>query len=413
MDTYKEFVDEANAYYRSLPIETNEIYKKYYVNIKLDGFGAEDEVDINKNESETELLALDIAEKTKIKFNAIISDHSVKSFDKDLKISDSESVGIASLTDKMFKSSEDKLAAFSNANSNRFIFIELGDSEHKKVNLLFVNRCSLNVQVMVKTGKKSDLTVLEFFASASDADSLVTALHETNIGEDSNVEINMVHNENDRVNIVNLYKARLHDRSKLKANFVYSGGCATKTRTHVDSDGIDSNAEITEFAFGAENQRFDISTAITNKKRRSAAILDSGAVLDGSSQCMLKGFAKVENGTKGCLSRITERGILLSKDAHIDALPDMSIDYSDEVKATHSAATSPIDEDALFYLQSRGLEEKVAKRMFIIAFVSKYVSKMNDGISSEIAMSIILDRLEGGIPGNIPGITANKIWKSR
>ena len=85
---------------------------------------------------------------------------------------------------------------------------------------------------------------------------------------------------------------------------------------------------------------------------------------------------------------------MLSKDAHIDALPDMAIDYSNEVKATHSASTSPIDKEVLFYLASRGIEEDSARRYFITAFIAKYLSNIDNGVASEVAMSIMLDKLE-------------------
>ena len=187
----------------------------------------------------------------------------------------------------------------------------------------------------------------------------------------------------------------------------------TESRGIVDSSGIESRVEINEIAFGTNEQKFDLGNSISNTKPRSHAQLNSGAVLDGKSQCILKGFAKVEKGTKGCFSRITERGILLSADAHIDALPDMAIDYSNEVKATHSAATSPIDKEALFYLESRGLEEGQAKKMFITAFISKYMSNMSNGAASEISMSVMLEKLERGTFGVIPDLTARGVWISK
>ena len=61
----------------------------------------------------------------------------------------------------------------------------------------------------------------------------------------------------------------------------------------------------------------------------------------GAHSRQLKGYAKIEKYTKGAFSNINQRGIIISEKAHIDALPDMSIDYSDQVSATHSAALLP------------------------------------------------------------------------
>jgi Fe-S cluster assembly protein SufD len=200
--------------------------------------------------------------------------------------------------------------------------------------------------------------------------------------------------------------------AKFKANFIYAGGLLTKSKNLLDASGIGSKIDLSEFAFGNGDQRFDLSTFIINSKPMSTARLESGAVLDGKSNCMLKGYAKVDKGTKGCVSKITERGILLSKDAHVDALPDMSIDYSNEVKATHSAATSPIDRESLFYLETRGLEEKQARKMFITAFLGKYVSNMSSGVAHEVAMSVMLEKLDNGSFGVMPDVTARGAWMS-
>lgn len=413
MLSYKEFLDDAISNYRSLPIETNELYKKYFVDISLDSGGEIHIADINKEESILEELSKSVTEKTRIKFDIIVSEHVIKCFNENVRIEKPEGLDPNFLTNKLMKSGEDKLAAYSNANSKYFVFIDAKEGKSERLNVLFINKGNLPVQVIVNAAKGSKLEIFELYLSDSKGSGVVSTMHEITGGANSNVELSVLHNESEKTNVLNLCKAVAHDGSRLKANFIYNGGLLSKARNVVDSSGVNSHVEITELAFGAADQRFDIATSIENSKPSSTALLESGTILDGRSQCMLKGFAKIDKDTKGCLSRITERGILLSKDAHIDALPDMSIDYSNDVKATHSAATSPIDEEVLFYLQSRGLEESVARKVFITAFIAKYISKMGSGIASEVAMSIMLEKLENGSFGVMPDITAKGVWMAR
>lgn len=408
--SYKEFVDDAIQNYKSLDLESNPIYKKYTVSIPFDDAALQGG---ESGSAEVEEFAQNMSEKTRIKFDAVISGGYARSFSQNLKISSQDDVEMGELDGKMFKSSEDKLAAFSNANSKHFVYIDVAQGEAAKLNLLFVNERSLHVQVIIRARPESKLELFELFASKGDSKSIVTALHEVAAGKGSNTEINVLHNEGKNVNVVNLCKAVANDDAKLRANFIYSGGTVVKTRGMMDSAGSGSEIDICEFAYGINDQKLDLGTFIENTRPRSTARLESGAVLSGQAQCMLKGFAKVHKGAKGCVSKITERGLLLSKDAHIDALPDMQIDYSNEVKATHSASTSPMDKEALFYIESRGLSEKAAQKIFLTAFMAKYISKIRDGVASEIAMSIMLDKLENNSLGIMPDIKTNGIWIAR
>ena len=163
---------------------------------------------------------------------------------------------------------------------------------------------------------------------------------------------------------------------------------------------------------GASDQKFDINTFMTNAKPNTYAKLESGAVLDGSSMCMLKGYAKVEKLAKGAISRVEEHGILLSEAAHIDALPDMAIDYGDGVSATHSAATAPIDKDALFYIMSRGIDNVESRRLFVGAFMSKYLAGITNPLARELATSLLLEKAESGSFGKIPGISMKNVWNA-
>ena len=403
----EEFVKDALSNYGELPQEPNPLYKKYSMEVSLP------ESNHAKDSKELERISRQVSESTKIKFDAIVSGETSKSNSDLVKVLKWEDLYAHFDGKKLFKSSDDKLAAYVNAHSRDFLVINAEGKEDKRVNLLFLNSEALAVQVIINAAAGSRVNVFEIFVSESEKKGAVAVLHEINAADGSEVEINALHNEGRETDVVNLYKADVGNSTKLRANFVYNGGHVTKSRGIVDSSGTESIVDINEIAFGNGSQRFDLSNSISNTRPRSHAQLNSGAVLDGNSQCMLKGFAKVEKGTKGCFSRITERGILLSPDAHIDALPDMSIDYSNEVKATHSAATSPIDKEALFYLQSRGLEEAQAKKAFIIAFMSKYLSNMTNGAASEIAMDVMLQKLEQGTFGVISDLNAKGVWISK
>lgn len=412
MSSHKEFLADAMSHYESLPNETNEIYKKYQVDLPLSFAEAELPSDSKSHAAEADSVCSEIESATKIKFDAIISSHYAKSNSPEVRIYGTDDVDKDALMSKMFKSSEDKLAAFANASSKHFIFIERAGANKQGLNMLFVNTCNLSSQVFFNVAPGSKLELFELHVSSKDCKGIASTLREVVVPKESEIEINSIHNENEGTDVVSLCKCRTDEKSRFRANFVYVGGRNTKTKNIADSAGQQSSVDISELAYGSGDQKFDLTTFITNSKPYSIARLESGAALEGKSHCMLKGFAKVDNGAKGCLSKITERGILLSRDARVDALPDMSIDYSNEVKATHSAATAPIDREALFYLESRGLDEKQARSMYIIAFLGKYVAGMAGGVPHEAAMSIMLNKLDKSPYTAMPSLTTKGAWIS-
>ena len=70
--------------------------------------------------------------------------------------------------------------------------------------------------------------------------------------------------------------------------------------------------------------------------------------------------------------------MLRSDDAQIDTKPQLEI-YADDVKCTHGATIGQIEEDELFYLRSRGIDEAAARRLLLYAFASECLERMKPG----------------------------------
>ncbi|MEM3839233.1 MAG: SufD family Fe-S cluster assembly protein [Candidatus Micrarchaeaceae archaeon] len=400
--SYNEFVKEATQYYSSLPVETNELYKKYSLSIALP------EKQAHGSPEGLEKMVAQISEKTRLKFDAVITDSFAKSMNPGISIAKSESVPLEQFENKLFKSSDDKFAAYVNATAQYFVTINAARRSKSSLNILLVSAGHLSAQILVNAGESAKSDVSEFYFST--ATGSVSVLHEVKCESNSKLEINCFHNEGSKASVLALFKGNTAEQAKLSINSIYCGAVTTKARSVLDAKGTASSIEVTELAFGVASQQFDIDTAIINSTPNSSVFLDSGVILDDTSKCMLKGFAKVADKTKGSSSQIAERGILMSKDAHMDALPDLSIDYSNEVKASHSASTTPIDQEALFYLTSRGIDEAQAIKLFISAFISKYISKLSAPAAREVAMSVMLDKLDKKEFGTITEITPRNIW---
>ena len=94
-----------------------------------------------------------------------------------------------------------------------------------------------------------------------------------------------------------------------------------------------------------------------------------------SARSIFKGMIRIEEGAKNSNSYLAEHAMILSKKARADAIPGLEI-KTNEVKATHSGSVSQVDEEQIFYLQSRGLTVSEAQRLVILGFLHPAVQRI-------------------------------------
>ena len=97
-------------------------------------------------------------------------------------------------------------------------------------------------------------------------------------------------------------------------------------------------------------------------------------ILSGRSRAVWNGKAIVHAGADGTDATQSNHNLLLTEQAEIDAKPELEI-YADEVKCAHGTTVGQLDENALFYLRSRGLDEQTARQALIHAFAAEVAGK--------------------------------------
>ena len=94
------------------------------------------------------------------------------------------------------------------------------------------------------------------------------------------------------------------------------------------------------------------------------------------------------------------QNLLLSDDAQADTKPQLEI-YADDVKCTHGATVGQIDQEAIFYLQSRGLSRAEAYGLLVYAFAGEVLDRMTIRPVREVMERLVLDHLPQGLVANI------------
>jgi Fe-S cluster assembly protein SufD len=115
-------------------------------------------------------------------------------------------------------------------------------------------------------------------------------------------------------------------------------------------------------------------------------------VLGDRSRAVFNSRVYVAAGADGTEARQSSAGLLLSPHAEIDAKPELEI-HADEVIASHGATVGQLDEDALFYLRSRGMDMATARNLLTMAFCRSVVEQL----PSEALRKALGARLEAGL----------------
>ena len=118
-------------------------------------------------------------------------------------------------------------------------------------------------------------------------------------------------------------------------------------------------------------------------------------IIDDSARARFNGHVLVQDGAIKTEAHMTNRNILLTDKAHVDTRPFLEI-YNDDVKCSHGSTIGQLDEQALFYLMTRGISHKTAITMLSYAFCDEVISNsgFNDRLRNAIG-DMVKKRLHG------------------
>jgi Fe-S cluster assembly protein SufD len=122
-------------------------------------------------------------------------------------------------------------------------------------------------------------------------------------------------------------------------------------------------------------QLADTHTCIDHAKPNAVSRQMHKCIVGGSAHAVFNGKIKVRQGAQRTDSRQSSRNLLLTGKAHVDTKPQLEI-FADDVKCTHGATIGQLDNEEVFYLQSRGLSETAARNMLTYAFGAEIIERI-------------------------------------
>ena len=112
------------------------------------------------------------------------------------------------------------------------------------------------------------------------------------------------------------------------------------------------------------------------------------SVIDDSSKSVYQGKIYVDSKAQKTDGYQLSKAVLLNEQAEFNAKPELEI-YADDVKCSHGSASGSLNEESIFYLMSRGLDNKTAKELLITGFFLDVVEKITDEEIKKLIKNLI------------------------
>jgi Fe-S cluster assembly protein SufD len=161
------------------------------------------------------------------------------------------------------------------------------------------------------------------------------------------------------------------------------GGRFAKTRVEASLRGPGASAELKGLFFGSGEQFFDYHTLQSHLVGNTTSdLLFKGALRD-SARSVYAGLIRIEKGAQHSDAYQANRNLLLSKSANAYSIPMLEI-MNNDVRCTHGATIAPVDQEHVFYLESRGIPRPTAERMIVHGFFGQVLDRIPVGQARDL-----------------------------
>ncbi len=247
-------------------------------------------------------------------------------------------------------------------------------------------------RLLVVTGESSQVTLVETYAGANDGVAFTDAVTELVVGENAVVDHYRVVREGFETCHVGAVHATVARNGTLTSYSVTLGGALVRNEPTVVLDGEGGECTLNGLYLVNGRRLVDNHTTIDHAKPHAASHELFKGILDGQGRAVFNGKIIVRPAAQKTDAKQTNKALLLSEDAQIHTKPELEI-FADDVRCTHGATVGQLDEQALFYLRTRGFSAARARSLLIHAFASDLLGPIRVGSVRRQLDRVMLEQL--------------------
>jgi Fe-S cluster assembly protein SufD len=270
-----------------------------------------------------------------------------------------------------------------------FLFISLPGAEPEMT----------NPRNLVVAEDGTEAAVVEDYVSLGSGVSFSNAVTELVAGENALISHYLIEREDRQAYNVSTLRVQQARSSNVSSHSVLLGGGLVRNNVHPVLAGEGGECLINGLFIGNGRQHMDNYMLVEHASPHCSSRQFYNGILDGHSHGVFHGRIIVHKDAQKTDAKQTNRNLLLSDDAQIDTKPQLEI-YADDVKCTHGATIGQVEENALFYMRSRGIEESAARRLLLLAFANECLDRMKSAPVREYLHDLVQGWLPGVSSGN-------------
>jgi Fe-S cluster assembly protein SufD len=229
---------------------------------------------------------------------------------------------------------------------------------------------------LVLLGAGSQAWVIETFAGLESERYLTNSVISIDLGDNAQLEYTRIEQESGRSVHVSKLRTRQGRDSRLVAHNIALGGGLVRNNVHSILDGEGAECTLNGLYTLTGTQHVDNSTVLDHAKPLGTSREYYKGVLDGKSVGVFNGRIIVRPDAQHTDAIQSNKNLLLSDSAAtLSSQPQLEI-YADDVRCTHGATVGQLDQEALFYLRSRGLGLEQSRKLLVYAFAADVLGRV-------------------------------------
>ena len=398
----KEYRKNSLSIYQEMPIEVSPLYNKYTDANKMDpeqvslSISTDTSIPeflkkrLDELENETSIIQIgsnitqiNISEELKSKGLVVSSIDTALNEHSDLVKKSLESSN----------SKEDKFTALNNAAFNSGIFVYVPRNLILKnpihfLSCLSVDGVSTIARNIIVTDESSKATVVqELYSPKASKQQAYLELLNMIVGANSQLDITSLQMMDQSTVNFSTRRSDIAQDAKINSYLGLFGAMLSRYRIEYHLNGTGASVNDSEIVFGNNDQSFDIQTNVNHQSPSTEGRVNEKSILKNKSKSLFKGMIRINENASKSQSFLSGRSILLDKGTKSDSIPGLEI-FTNDVKATHSASVAQIDDEQIFYLNTRCLSRTEAERVIVEGFLEPLSRKMSYQVRAWIAYLI-------------------------
>ncbi|CAK0779491.1 Fe-S cluster assembly protein SufD [Azospirillaceae bacterium] len=252
------------------------------------------------------------------------------------------------------------------------------------IEIVFVSTTSENApptwrhpRLLIVMEANSQATVIEHHVGYDTTSALSTIVSEITLGAGARLFHYKLQNESPTAFHLATAVIRVERDAAYDSFILTQGASLSRSEQRVILDGPGAACQINGATRISGRQVADVTTSVDHAAPHCVSRQTFKAVIGAQARSVFQGRILVRPGAQKTDGQQLCRGMLLSTQAEFDAKPELEI-HADDVKCSHGASVGALDQEALFYLRSRGLDQEEARTLLVDAFINDVIEQIQD-----------------------------------